>query len=146
MDDLGFGAESLIPNSIVFLLVKNNATNEGFNSFKKSPPHRVNFTLVSEISQLSWKVLAGKLLLKQLKNEIDQIKKIPRYSFLSVILFVSLLDDSFFRRGDVRFLEVDIRFRFINLSNSSESECKQRFKSLIYSISFNSRSLFYYVN
>jgi uncharacterized membrane protein YjjP (DUF1212 family) len=87
----------LITNSIVFLLVKNNATNEGFNSFKKSPPQRVNFTLVSEISQLSWKVLAGKLLLKQLKNEIDQIKKIPRYSFLSVILFVSLLDDSFFR-------------------------------------------------
>ena len=136
----------MITNSIVFLLVKNNATNEGFNSFKKSPPHRVNFTLVSEISQLSSKVLAGKLLLKQLKNEIDQIKKIPRYSFLSVILFVSLLDDSFFRWGDVRFLEVDIRFRFINLSNSSKSDCKQRFKSLIYSISFNSRSLFYYVN
>jgi uncharacterized membrane protein YjjP (DUF1212 family) len=60
----------LITHRTVILLLKNNATSEGFNSFKKTPPHLVNVTLVSEISKLSWKVLEGKLLLEQLKIKL----------------------------------------------------------------------------
>jgi uncharacterized membrane protein YjjP (DUF1212 family) len=50
------------------------------------------------------------LLLEQLKNEINRIKKIPRYSFLSVMLFVSLSDAAFCRLFGGMYLDMGIAF------------------------------------
>jgi uncharacterized membrane protein YjjP (DUF1212 family) len=109
-DGLGYDTEILITHKTVFLLLKNNDTNEVFNSFKKTPPHSVNFTAVSEISKLSWKVLEGKLLLEELKNEINRIKKIPRYSFLLVMVFVSFADAAFCRLFGGLYIDMGVAF------------------------------------
>ncbi|WP_166381806.1 MULTISPECIES: threonine/serine exporter ThrE family protein [unclassified Polaribacter] len=107
---LGYSCETLITHKTIFLLLRNNTTDELYNSFKKTPPHSVNFTLVSEISKLSWKVVEGKLLLKQLQNEVIRIKNIPRYSFIYVLIFVSFAGAGFCRLFGGMYLDMLIAF------------------------------------
>lgn len=94
---LGFETETLTTHRTVFIVVKDSQTNEIYNSFKKTPPHGANFTLVSGISKMSWRVTENNWTLDQITEELNRLKKLPRYSLLMTIFFVSLSDAGFCR-------------------------------------------------
>ena len=96
-DGLGYDTEILITHRTVFLVVKNTEAQDEYNSFKKTPPHGVNFKLVSGISKMSWHVIENHWSLHQIKEEVNRLKKLPRYSLLYTMIFVSLADASFCR-------------------------------------------------
>ena len=89
--------EILITHRTVFLLIKDLKTNEVFNSFKKTPPHGANFTLVSGISKMSWHVIQNNWSLHQIREDINRLKSLNRYPLLTTITFVSFADAGFCR-------------------------------------------------
>jgi uncharacterized membrane protein YjjP (DUF1212 family) len=96
-DGLGYETETLTTHRTIFIVVKDLKTNEVYNSFKKTPPHGANFTLVSGISKMSWSAIENNWTLNQVKEEIDRLKKLPRYPLFITMIFVSLADAGFCR-------------------------------------------------
>ncbi|ANW97297.1 hypothetical protein AXE80_13775 [Wenyingzhuangia fucanilytica] len=96
-DGLGYETETLTTQRTIFVLVKDLKTQEVYNSFKKTPPHGANFTLVSGISKMSWQVIEEKWELNQIKEELNRLTKLNRYPLLITMIFVSFADAGFCR-------------------------------------------------
>ncbi|MDO3693952.1 threonine/serine exporter family protein [Wenyingzhuangia sp. chi5] len=109
-DGLGYETETLTTHRTIFVIVKDSQTNEIYNSFKKTPPHGANFTLVSGISKMSWHAFENNWTLKQVKEEIDRLKKIPRYPLLITMIFVSLADAGFCRLFGGEYIDLGTAF------------------------------------
>ena len=109
-DGLGYDTEILITHRTVFLVLKDEKTQDVFNSFKKTPPHGANFTLVSGISKMSWHVIENNWTLNQIKEEVNRLKKLPRYSLLTTMIFVSLADAGFCRLFGGEYIDMSTTF------------------------------------
>ncbi|MGY5355353.1 threonine/serine ThrE exporter family protein [Wenyingzhuangia sp. IMCC45467] len=107
---LDYSTEILITHRTIFLLIKNEKTQEEYNSFKKTPPHGANFTLVSGISKMSWQVTEDKWNLNQITEEVNRLTKLPRYSLSITILFVSLADAGFCRLFGGEYIDMGTSF------------------------------------
>lgn len=68
-----------------------------FSSVKRTSPHGVNFTIVSGISRMSWKVVEEKWTLPQIKAELYRVKQLPAYPWWMVVPLVALAGASFCR-------------------------------------------------
>jgi uncharacterized membrane protein YjjP (DUF1212 family) len=67
------------------------------SSVRRTPPHGVNFKIVSGISRMSWKVIEDKLTVKQINLEINRLTALPHYPRLVILSLVSLAGASFCR-------------------------------------------------
>lgn len=87
---MGYHSEILVTNRTVLITIINQENNNYLHNIKKTPPHGVNFALVSGISKLSWKAVEENLTVAQINAEIEIIQKINNYSFPLKLVLVSL--------------------------------------------------------
>jgi len=94
---LGYDVELLITSRSLMLTVTEENGSDYTSSVRRTPPHGVNFKLVSGISRMSWRIIEDKLNLEQINNEITRITSLPHYPRLVVLSLVALAGASFCR-------------------------------------------------
>lgn len=92
---LGFGVELLITQRAIMLTIIEKDRQHFFSRMKRISPHRVNFTVVSGISHLSWNVMEHGLSLEQISGELERLKSLPHYNRFVVLILVGLAGSAF---------------------------------------------------
>lgn len=94
---LGYEVELLITSRSLILTVTEGDSISFSSSVRRTPPHGVNFKVVSGISRMSWRVVEEKLTVEQINKEIDRLIAIPHYPRWIVLSTVALAGASFCR-------------------------------------------------
>jgi uncharacterized membrane protein YjjP (DUF1212 family) len=94
---LGYDVELLITSRSLMLTVTAENGSDYTSSVRRTPPHGVNFRLVSGISRMSWRVIEDKLTVAQINDEINRLTSLPHYPRLVVLSLVALAGASFCR-------------------------------------------------
>ncbi|MEO8411341.1 MAG: threonine/serine exporter family protein [Propionivibrio sp.] len=68
-----------------------------FSSSKRTPPHGVDFKVVSGISRMSWHVAEENWSIAAIRKELVRLAALPRYPRIVVLLMVGLAGASFCR-------------------------------------------------
>ncbi len=125
---LGYDVELLITSRSLILTVAEGDTMSFSSSVRRTPPHGVNFKVVSGISRMSWRVVEEKLTVEQINKEIDRLIALPHYPRLVVLSTVALAGASFCRLFGGQGLELLVAFvaTFFGLFIRQES-LKKRF-------------------
>jgi len=96
-DALGYDVELLITSRSLMLTVTEENGSDYTSSVRRTPPHGVNFRLVSGISRMSWRIIEDKLNVEQINEEISRLTSLPHYPRLVVLSLVALAGTSFCR-------------------------------------------------
>lgn len=96
-DAFGCDVELFITHRALSMTIKNGATGLSASSILRTPPHAVNYGLVSDISILSWRTVEEKWSVDKTKAELAQLESKPRYPRLLVLSLVALAGASFCR-------------------------------------------------
>ena len=107
---LGYDVELLITSRSLMLTVTEENGSDYTSSVRRTPPHGVNFKIVSGISRMSWRVIEDKLTVEQINAEIDRLTSLPHYPRLVVLSLVALAGASFCRLFGGEWLEMAVTF------------------------------------
>ncbi len=107
---LGYDVELLITSRSLMLTVTEENGSDYTSSVRRTPPHGVNFTLVSGISRMSWRIVEDKMTLKQINEDILRLTALPHYPRLVVLSLVALAGASFCRLFGGEGLELVVTF------------------------------------
>ena len=94
---LGYDVELLITSRSLMLTVTEESGTAYTSSVRRTPPHGVNFKIVSGISRMSWRVIEENLTIEQINQEINRLTSLPHYPRLVVLSLVALAGTSFCR-------------------------------------------------
>ena len=94
---LGYDVELLITSRSLMLTVTEENGSDYTSSVRRTPPHGVNFKLVSGISRMSWRVIEDKLTVEQINQDINRLTSLPHYPRLVILSLVALAGASFCR-------------------------------------------------
>lgn len=107
---LGYEVELLITSRSLMLTVTEENGSDYTSSVRRTPPHGVNFKIVSGISRMSWRVIEDKLTVDQINAEIDRLTALLHYPRLVVLSLVALAGASFCRLFGGEWLEMAVTF------------------------------------
>jgi uncharacterized membrane protein YjjP (DUF1212 family) len=93
----GCDVELLITHRALSMTIKDNASGLSSSSILRTPPHAVNYGMVSGISIISWRILEEKWSVERVRSELAHLESMPRYSRLMVLALVGLACASFCR-------------------------------------------------
>lgn len=95
----GFGYITyiLVSQRTIIISVYNQEGQCVFNSFKRTQPHVINFTIVSEISRISWEVIENKWTVHQLHEAVTKLASVRHYPRILVLALTALAGASFCR-------------------------------------------------
>ena len=94
---LSCDADLLITHRALSITIKNPITGNSFSSLLRTPPHGVNFSLVSGISILSWSAVKESWDIEKIRVELSRLEALPKYPRVVVLLMVSIAGASFCR-------------------------------------------------
>jgi uncharacterized membrane protein YjjP (DUF1212 family) len=94
---LGYEVELLITSRSLMLTVTEENGTDYTSSVRRTPPHGVNFKIVSGISRMSWRIIEENLTVAQINTEINRLTTLPHYPRLVVLSLVALAGTSFCR-------------------------------------------------
>lgn len=106
----GIDAELLITSRALLMTVSIPNTVESLTIVKRTPPHAVNFKMVSGISRMTWKVVEQKWSAEQINIEITRLKSLPHYNRWIILTVVSLAGVAFCRIMNGTFTDSIITF------------------------------------
>lgn len=107
---LGYTVELLITHRALMLSVIDDDGDFYTSKVKRTPPHGVNFTMLSGISRMSWRVQDEDWPLEKIENDLERLKAIPHYPRYLVLLLVGLAGASFCRLFGGGVFEMSIAF------------------------------------
>jgi len=107
---LGYDVELLITSRSLMLTVTEENGSDYTSSVRRTPPHGVNFRLVSGISRMSWRIIEDNLNVEQINQEIIRLTSLSHYPRLIVLTFVSLAGASFCRLFGGQGMELVVTF------------------------------------
>lgn len=107
---LGYNVELLITSRSLILTVAGADSMDFSSSVRRTPPHGVNFKIVSGISRMSWRVVEENLTVDQINKEIERLVSLPHYPRLVVLSTVALAGASFCRLSGGIGLELLVAF------------------------------------
>jgi uncharacterized membrane protein YjjP (DUF1212 family) len=107
---LGYEVELLITSRSLMLTVTAENGTDYTSSVRRTPPHGVNFKIVSGISRMSWRVIEENWNVDQINQEINRLIALPQYPRLVVLSLVSLAGASFCRLSGGEGLELLVTF------------------------------------
>lgn len=67
-----------------------NNTSNTFTAYKSSPPHNVRFSVITDISHLSWEVWDDKLSIEEVEERFEKIKETKGYPYWVTALAVGI--------------------------------------------------------
>jgi uncharacterized membrane protein YjjP (DUF1212 family) len=105
-DAFDLDAELLVTNRALMISISDTEKKEHFSSVKRTPPHGVNFKLVSGISIMSWRIVAEKWTTEQIKAELSRLVALPQYPRLMVLALVALAGAAFCRLLGGNYIEM----------------------------------------
>ncbi|MEI7523919.1 MAG: threonine/serine exporter family protein [Mariniphaga sp.] len=125
---LGYEVELLITSRSLMLTVTEENGSDYTSSVRRTPPHGVNFKLVSGISRMSWRIIEDKLSVEQINQDLSRLRSLPHYPRLVVLSLVALAGASFCRLfgGDAVEMIVAFVATFVGLFIRQEA-IKKRF-------------------
>ncbi len=109
-DALNYDVELLITSRSLMLTVTEENGTDYTSSVRRTPPHGVNFRIVSGISRMSWRVIEEKLTVDQINAEITRLTSLPHYPRLVVLSLVALAGASFCRLSGGEGFELLVTF------------------------------------
>ena len=92
---LNFKTSFFISHKSIIMTLYEEDTTRTCTRVKNIPPHAINFTIISEVSKLSWHAVTEDWTLEQISNELDIIRNKKRFSKLTVLIAVSLAGAGF---------------------------------------------------
>jgi uncharacterized membrane protein YjjP (DUF1212 family) len=107
---LGYHVELNITHRALMVSVIADDGDYFTSKVKRTPPHGVNFKILSGISRMSWKVQDEDWTLEQINNELDRLKTLPHYPRWIVLLLVSLAGSAFCRLFGGEITEMAVAF------------------------------------
>lgn len=107
---LGYQIELLITHRALMVSVIDDDGDFFTSKLKRTPPHGVNFKMLSGISRMSWRVQDEDWDLDQINTELDRLKSLPHYPRWQVLLLVSLAGAAFCRLFGGGMIEMLIAF------------------------------------
>lgn len=90
-------AEVLITHKALHLYLRHRENGQTFQKLQKSFVYNNNLSLISGISELSWKIAEGGWSLAAVQKELDGLREQPRYPLVYILLTVSLAGAAFGR-------------------------------------------------
>ena len=107
---LGYNVELLITHRALMISVSDDHGSVYTSKLKRTPPHGVNFKILSGISRMSWRVQDEDWNLDQILYELHRLKKLPHYKRWQILVLVSLADAAFCRLFGGAWLDMLIAF------------------------------------
>lgn len=86
----GYDLEMFFSHSAVILTATHVETGEKQTIVRAIPHYHVNFTVISEVSILSWRVVEQRLSYEEIELELQRIKKVKPYNEILKIFLTSL--------------------------------------------------------
>lgn len=107
-ESFGYSTDLLVSHRTIMLTIRDEQSNHFFNNLKRSPPHGVNFKLLTGISRLSWQVVEDGLTVQQIDDQLARIAALPHYPRWAILLFVGLAGSSFCRLAEGNLLDMAV--------------------------------------
>lgn len=107
---LGYQVELLITHRAIMLSVIDDDGEFYTSKLKRTPPHGVNFKILSGISRMSWRVQDEDWSLEQINTELDRLRSLPHYPRIVILLLVALAGASFCRLFGGAAIEMGVAF------------------------------------
>lgn len=109
-NSFGYNADLMISQRNLTINIIDEENDHFFNSLKRTSPHGVNFTVLSGISRMSWRVVEEKWTVAQINEEIKRLVALPHYPRLVVLGLVGLAGASFCRLAGGGWLDMLLVF------------------------------------
>ncbi len=93
----GYSADLFITHQALTLSLADARDEDVFNRSKRTPPHGVNFKLVSGISRMSWRVVDEQWTIAMMRKELQRLAALSPYPRFIVLLMVGLAGAAFCR-------------------------------------------------
>ena len=93
----GYTPYMLISQRTIMLSIYNDADECVFSSLKRTPPHGINFTVISGISRMSWLIVEEKWDLQKITDDLNRIRALTHYPRLVTLFFTGLAGAAFCR-------------------------------------------------
>lgn len=124
---LGYTIELLITHRALMISVIDDNDKYYTSKLKRTPPHGVNFKMLSGISIMSWKVQDNDWTIEQIEEELALLKKQSHYPRIVILLLVSIADLAFCRLFGGGIIEMLVAFiaTFLGLFVRQEATKKQ---------------------
>lgn len=94
---LGYNVELLITHRALMISVSDDDGGIYTSKLKRTPPHGVNFKILSGISRMSWRVQEEDWDIDEINVEVDRLRSVAHYKRWQVLLLVSLAGSAFCR-------------------------------------------------
>jgi len=107
---LGYQVELLITHRAIMLSVIDDDGEFYTSKLKRTPPHGVNFKILSGISRMSWRVQDEDWALDQINQELNRLRSLAHYPRYQILLLVALAGASFCRLFGGGWLEMSVAF------------------------------------
>ncbi|TRZ42146.1 threonine/serine ThrE exporter family protein [Robertkochia solimangrovi] len=91
----GMEADLFITHSVLTITVSDPVNELQFSRLKRTPPQGVNFTLVSDISRMTWRLKENNWTVAQVEEELKRLKALPHYPRIIVLFAVGFADACF---------------------------------------------------
>lgn len=107
---LGYETEILVTHRTVMLQLYNEKTHYLSNRIKRTPPHGANLNIVSGLSRMSWNVVEQNWGVPKINQELDRLKKEPKYSLILATTMVAFAGAAFCRLFGGEWLDMTVAF------------------------------------
>ena len=106
----GYAADLFITSRALTLTLADKNDEDVFSRSKRTPPHGVNFKVVSGVSRMSWRVVEEQWTIAMMRQEMQRLASLPAYPRLAVLLMVGLAGAAFCRLAGGNPVEMGIAF------------------------------------
>lgn len=107
---LGYQVELLVTHRAIMVSVIDDDDEFYTSKLKRTPPHGVNFKILSGISRMSWNVQKEDWNLDQITAELDRLRALPHYPRYLILLLVALAGLAFCRLFGGGWIEMLLAF------------------------------------
>jgi len=107
----GYSVELHISQRAITLTIMDEEESSFFSRLRRTPPHVINFKIISGISTMSWSVPEEQWSIQQVEDELDRLEKAPHFPRLMVLTMVGLAGAGFCALADGS--AIDIVFTFV---------------------------------
>lgn len=106
----GYSADVFITSRALTLTLADKNDEDVFSRSKRTPPHGVNFKIVSGISRMSWRVVDERWTMTMMRKELQRLAALQPYPRLAILLMVGLAGAAFCRLAGGDPVEMAIAF------------------------------------
>jgi uncharacterized membrane protein YjjP (DUF1212 family) len=107
---LGYQVELLITHRALMVSVIDESGEQFSSKIKRTPPHGVNFKILSGISRMSWRAQDENWDIDTINNELERLRSLPHYPRIVILLIVGLAGASFCRLFGGGVVEMAVAF------------------------------------